>query len=57
MRSLGHSYFLTESVSLVSQQLTQRGINLDKDRKEFQYEGEYSVCQIMADHLRMVVYL
>ena len=33
------TYFLTESVSLGYQRLSQRGIRLDKDRKEFQYEG------------------
>ncbi len=32
-------FFLTESVSLEYQRLIQRGIGLDKDRKEFQYEG------------------
>jgi len=35
-------YFLTESVSLETQQLIQRGIRLDKDHKEFVYEGPYT---------------
>ncbi len=36
------TYFLTESVSLEYQRLIQRGIGIDKDRKEFQYEGPYT---------------
>lgn len=36
------TYFLTESVSLEYRQLIQRGILLDKDRKEFVYEGPYT---------------
>ncbi len=36
------THFLTGSVSLETQQLIQRGIRLDKDRKEFVYEGPYT---------------
>ena len=39
---LPDTYFLTEAVSLETQQLIQRGIHPDKDRKEFQYEGPYA---------------
>lgn len=39
---MNDSYFLTESFSLETTQLIQRGILLDKDRKEFQYEGSYT---------------
>ena len=36
------TYFLTESASLETQQLIQRSIRFDKDRKEFVYEGPYT---------------
>ena len=42
------TYFLTESVSLGTQQLIQRGIRLDKDRREFQYDGEYTARKHLA---------
>ncbi len=35
-------YFLTESVSLESQQLIQRGISLDLDHPMFEYKGAYT---------------
>ena len=34
-------FFLTEYVTLDNTELTMLGIGLNKDRKEFQYEGEY----------------
>lgn len=42
------TYFLTESVSLKYLRLIQTGIRLDKDRKEFVYEGPYTAEKHLA---------
>lgn len=52
---MSNIFFLAESVSLESKQLTQRGINLDKDRKEFLYDGAYTADKHFAwiEHRRL----
>ena len=45
---MNNAFFLTESISLRTDQLIQRGIDLGKDRREFQYEGEYTARKHLA---------
>ena len=46
---MANSYFLTEAVRLEDRRLIQRGIRIDKDRKEFEYEGPYTMQKPTAD--------